>query len=168
MRFAILTVSDRSSRGEREDLSGPVLQELIQAAGGKIVITAIVPDEMEVIQQKLISWADSEGIDVILTSGGTGFAARDITPEATRSVLEKLTPGLDEAMRLNSLQITPHAMLSRAVSGIRNKTLIINLPGSPKGAKENLEVVLPVLEHAVKLLQDDPSSEKGHQVFHKD
>lgn len=168
MKFAILTVSDRSSRGEREDLSGPALQELIETSKSRVVMTAIVPDEMELIQQKLISWSDSDGVDVILTSGGTGFAARDITPEATRSIVEKLTPGLDEAMRLKSLQITPHAMLSRAVSGIRNKTLIINLPGSPKGAKENLEVVMPVLEHAVKLLQDDPASEKGHQVFNKD
>ena len=168
MRYAILTVSDRSSRGERDDLSGPALKALIEANKGEVVITAIVPDEMELIQQKLISWSDSGGIDIILTSGGTGFAVRDITPEATRSVLARLTPGLDEAMRSRSMQITPHAMLSRAISGIRQKTIIINLPGSPNGAKENLEVVLPVLDHAVKLLQDDPDSEKGHQSVHKD
>ena len=119
----------------------------------------IVPDEMNAIQETLRTWADLDEVNVILTTGGTGFAPRDITPEAARAVVERLTPGLDEAMRAASLKVTPHAMLSRAVSGIRKKSLIITLPGSPKGATENLQVVLPALEHAVKLLQDDDA---GH------
>ena len=115
----------------------------------------IVPDDVNEIQKILKDWADSGSTDVILTTGGTGFALRDVTPEATRAVVERLTPGLDEAMRLASLKVTPHAMLSRAISGIRRRTLIINLPGSPKGARENLEVVIPALEHAVKLLREE-------------
>jgi molybdenum cofactor synthesis domain-containing protein len=110
----------------------------------------------------LAEWADSGQMDVILATGGTGFAPRDVTPEATRAVVERLTPGLDEAMRAVSLKVTPHAMLSRSVSGIRQKTLIINLPGSPKGAVENLQVLIPVLPHALELLQESPDSERGH------
>ncbi len=159
LRFSILTVSDRSSRGERPDASGPALAELIQSQGWQIVRQAIVPDEIDAIKGILQSWSDSDETDVILATGGTGFAPRDVTPEATRAVVERLTPGLDEAMRSASLKITPHAMLSRAVSGIRKRTLIITLPGSPKGATENLQVVLPALEHAVKLLRDEDA---GH------
>jgi molybdenum cofactor synthesis domain-containing protein len=162
MRFGILTVSDRSSRGERPDVSGPVLVEAVNSHGWQILKTAIIPDEVDIIREKMIEWADSGELDVLLSTGGTGFAPRDVTPEATRQVVERLTPGLDEAMRAKGLQITPHAMLSRAVSGIRKQTIIINLPGSPKAAMENLQVVLPVLEHASKLLHDDPGSEKGH------
>jgi len=162
LRIGILTISDRSSRGEREDVSGPVLAAEVTAAGWQVIETGILPDELEVIRQKLMDWSDSGRFDVILTAGGTGFAPRDITPEATRLVLERLTPGLDEAMRSASLKVTPHAMLSRAISGIRGQTLMINLPGSPKGALENLQVVEPVLAHALKLLSDDPDSEKGH------
>jgi molybdenum cofactor synthesis domain-containing protein len=114
---------------------------------------------MEAIQETFRTWSDSGDVDVILATGGTGFAPRDVTPEATRAVVERLTPGLDEAMRAASLKVTPHAMLSRAVSGIRKNTLIINLPGSPKGATENLQAVLPTLEHAVKLLNDEDA---GH------
>ncbi len=114
---------------------------------------------MEAIQEVMLAWSDSGEVDVILATGGTGFAPRDVTPEATRAVVERLTPGLDEAMRAASLKVTPHAMLSRAISGIRKRTLIINLPGSPKGATENLQVVLPVLEHAIKLLKDEDA---GH------
>jgi len=153
--FAILTVSDRSSRGERPDTSGPALEELIRLQGWQIVQQKIVPDEMDEIKNILRAWSDGGEVDVILVTGGTGFAPRDVTPEATRAVVERLTPGLDEAMRSASLQVTPHAMLSRAVSGIRNRTLIITLPGSPKGATENLQVVLPALEHAVKLLREE-------------
>ena len=127
--------------------------------GWQVAKQEIVPDEIDVIQDALRSWADVGGIDVILTTGGTGFAPRDVTPEATRAVVERLTPGLDEAMRAASLIVTPHAMLSRAISGICKQTLIINLPGSPKGATENLQVVLPALEHAVKLLGEQ---EAGH------
>ena len=159
IRFAILTVSDRSSRGERPDASGPALAELVISQGWQIVRQDIVPDEMEAIQEILQAWSDSGEADVILTTGGTGFAPRDVTPEATRAVVERLTPGLDEAMRAASLKVTPHAMLSRAFSGIRKQTLIINLPGSPKGATENLQVVLPALEHAVRLLKDEDA---GH------
>jgi molybdopterin adenylyltransferase len=119
----------------------------------------IVPDELEAIKGILQVWADAGGTDVILATGGTGFAPRDVTPEATREILERLTPGIDEAMRSASLKVTQHAMLSRAVSGIRKRTLIITLPGSPKGATENLQVVLPALEHAVKLLRDEDA---GH------
>ena len=159
LRIAILTVSDRSSRGERPDASGPALAELVQSQGWQVVKQDIVPDETSVIQEALRAWSDSDEVDVIVTTGGTGFAPRDVTPEATRAVVERPTPGLDEAMRAASLKVTPHAMLSRALSGIRKKTLIINLPGSPKGATENLQIVMPALEHAVKLLND---KDAGH------
>jgi molybdenum cofactor synthesis domain-containing protein len=158
-RIAILTISDRSSRGERPDASGPALAELIQLQGWQVVRQEIVPDEMNAIQDTLKAWSDLDEADVILSTGGTGFAPRDVTPEATRAVIERLTPGLDEAMRQASLKVTPHAMLSRAISGIRKRTLIINLPGSPKGATENLQVILPALEHAVKLLREEDA---GH------
>lgn len=164
LRFGILTISDRSSRGERPDISGPVLVEAVMAQGWSVVETGILPDEVEAISRKLSEWSDLNRFDVLLTTGGTGFAPRDVTPEATRLVVERLTPGLDEAMRAASLKVTPHAMLSCAISGIRKRTLIINLPGSPKGALENLQVVIPVLAHAVELLREDPQSEKGHLV----
>ena len=162
IRFGILTLSDRSSRGERADLSGPALAHLIQAESWSVVKQAILPDDESAIREILISWADSNEMDVILTTGGTGFSPRDVTPEATRTVIEREAPGLAEAMRSASLKITPHAVLSRIVTGIRKKTLIINLPGSPKGAVENLQVILPVLPHAVQLLHEDPASEKSH------
>jgi len=162
IRFGILTLSDRSSRGERADSSGPALARLVQAEGWSVTKQAILPDDESAIRATLIEWVDSREMDVILTTGGTGFAPRDVTPEATRAVIERESPGLAEAMRAVSLKITPHAMLSRIVTGIRKKTLIINLPGSPKGAVENLQVVLPVLEHAIKLLQESPEAEAGH------
>jgi len=162
LRFGILTLSDRSSRGERADSSGPALALLIQAEGWSVTKQSILPDEESAIREILVNWADSAELDVILTTGGTGFSPRDVTPEATRAVIEREAPGLSEAMRAASLKITPHAMLSRIVTGIRRKTLIINLPGSPKGAVENLQVILPVLSHAVQLLQDDPASESTH------
>ncbi|MFN7035406.1 MAG: molybdopterin adenylyltransferase [Bellilinea sp.] len=163
IRVGIITISDRSSRGEREDLSGPALVNKVTNVGFQVVSTVIIPDELDQIKSCLIEWCDSENFDLILTTGGTGFAPRDVTPEATLAVLEKTAPGITEAMRAHSLKITPHAMLSRQQAGIRKKTLIINLPGSPKGAVENLEVVLPVLPHAIELLQENPSAEKGHQ-----
>jgi len=162
IRFGILTLSDRSSRGERADSSGPALARLIEAEGWSVAKESILPDEESAIREILISWADSNEFDVILTTGGTGFSPRDVTPEATRAVIERDAPGLAEAMRAASLKITPHAMLSRVATGIRKKTLIINLPGSPKGAIENLQVVLPVLGHAIKLLQESPEAEAGH------
>jgi molybdenum cofactor synthesis domain-containing protein len=162
LRAAILTISDRSARGERPDVSGPVLAEAIARRGWQVVHQQIVPDDQPAIEQVLREWADSEEVDLVLTSGGTGFGRRDVTPEATLAVIERAAPGLAEAMRSASLGKTPHAMLSRAAAGIRRTTLIINLPGSPKGALENLQVILPVLPHAVQLLQDDPRSEAGH------
>ena len=162
IRFGILTLSDRSARGEREDTSGPALVRLIQAEEWSVTKQALLPDNESAIRAILCEWADSGELDVILTTGGTGFAPRDVTPEATRAVIDRESPGLAEAMRAASLKITPHAMLSRIVTGIRKKTLIINLPGSPKGAVENLQVVIPILPHAVQLLQDDSASESSH------
>ena len=162
IRFGILTLSDRSSKGERADASGPALALLIQAEGWVIAKQSILPDDESAIRQLLVDWVDGGDMDVILTTGGTGFSPRDVTPEATRAVIDREVPGLAEAMRAASLKITPHAMLSRIVTGIRAKTLIVNLPGSPKGAVENFQVILPVLQHAVQLLRDDPKSESSH------
>ena len=162
VRVSILTVSDRSSRGERPDLSGPALRSAAEQQGWQIIDVAILPDERDQIARKLVEWADSGQCDLILTTGGTGFTARDVTPEATLSIIERQTPGLTQAILIESLKITPHAMLSRAVSGIRAHTLIVNFPGSPKAAVENLTIILPVLPHAIELLRDDPAAEAGH------
>lgn len=164
MRLGILTVSDRSSRGERPDASGPALEEIVIAQGWQVLRQQIIPDDFSVIRQLLVEWSESGELDVIITTGGTGFSPRDVTPEATQAVIERPTPGIAEAMRAASLQVTPHAMLSRATAGIRRRTLIVNLPGSPKGAVENLQVLLPVLPHAVALLTEDPGAEAGHKV----
>ncbi|HEY58890.1 MAG TPA: GNAT family N-acetyltransferase [Anaerolineae bacterium] len=166
MRVAILTVSDRAYRGEREDLSGPALAEAVRAHGWEVAQTAVLPDELGLLRDTLAAWADGGAYDIILTTGGTGFAPRDVTPEATLAVVEKQAPGLAEAMRAASLQVTPHAMLSRAVAGIRGRTLIVNLPGSPKAAVENLAVIAPVLPHAVQLLREAPEAEAGHHHHH--
>jgi molybdopterin adenylyltransferase len=162
IRVGILTVSDRSAQGLREDTSGPALVEVIISQAWRVIKTAIVPDDREQISQTLTAWCDSQELDIILTTGGTGFSPRDQTPEATQDVIERLAPGLAEAMRTASLRITPHAMLSRAIAGIRQQTLIINLPGSPKAAIENFQVVMPVIPHAVQLLSSDPNAEQGH------
>jgi molybdenum cofactor synthesis domain-containing protein len=162
LRFGILTVSDRCSRGERPDLSGPALVELVTAQGWKVERTAILPDELIDLRKLLSEWADEGGLDIILTTGGTGFAPRDVTPEATRLVIEREAPGLAEAMRFESLKSTPHAMLSRALAGTRGSVLIVNLPGSARAAVENLQVLLPVLPHAVELLHDHPEAEQHH------
>ena len=153
IRFAVLTISDRSATGQRVDVSGPLLASIVRENGGEAVHIAILPDDRQAIRAELEAVADSGDVDIILTTGGTGFAPRDVTPEATRDVLEKEAPGLVEAMRAESLEKTPTAMLSRAVAGIRKTTLIVNLPGSPKAARENLEVILPALSHAVELLK---------------
>jgi len=162
IRFGILTLSDRSAQGERADSSGPALARLIEAESWLVVKESLLPDDESAIRKILVEWVDSGDLDVILTTGGTGFAPRDVTPEATRAVIDREAPGLAEAMRAASLKITPHAILSRVVTGIRKKTLIVNLPGSPKGAVENLQVIVPVLPHAVQLLRDDPKSESSH------
>ena len=153
IRVAILTLSDKGYSGERQDLSGPALAEALQ---GKAVVANqdILPDDFEQIKAKLIEYAD-QGLDLVFTTGGTGFAPRDVTPEATRAVVERSVPGIVEAIRMQSLKITPHAMLSRATAGIRGKTLIINFPGSPKAALECLDVFLPVMNHAVETLRGD-------------
>ena len=151
MRIAVLTVSDRCSAGHTEDKSGPLLCDLLRGIAQTIEY-AVVPDETGAIEAALIRFADELQSDFVFTTGGTGFAPRDVTPEATKRVIEKEVPGIPEAIRYRSLQITPRAMLSRATAGIRGKTLIVNLPGSPKAVRESLEVVLPVLEHAKETL----------------
>ncbi len=152
----IITVSDRSSKGQRDDLSGPEIRRWAQEKGYSVTDESIVPDEIDAIAGKLVEYSD-RGIHLILTTGGTGFAPRDVTPDATMRVVERIAPGFAEAMRQKSLEITPHAMLSRAVSGIRKRSIIINLPGSPKGVRENLSFIEKALPHAVELLQGDVS-----------
>jgi len=162
-RVGILTVSDRCARGERDDASGPVIRLFMEDRWQwDVVAQHIVPDERELIRETLIDWCDDLRLNLILTTGGTGFAPRDVTPEATYDVIEREAPGLAEAMRADSLSKTPHAMLSRAVCGLRGLTLIINLPGSPKAVYENLDVIAPALPHAIDLLRDAPDTEAGH------
>ena len=155
IRVGILTVSDRGARGERADKSGQVIRTMLEANGAEVVCYAIVPDEGPAIRDRLLEWADREGLDLVLTTGGTGFSARDITPEATAAVLDRPAPGISEAIRAEGRKKTPHAILSRATSGIRGRTLIINLPGSPKGVEQSLEVVLPALPHAIEVLRGE-------------
>ncbi|MCL4803892.1 MAG: MogA/MoaB family molybdenum cofactor biosynthesis protein [Anaerolineae bacterium] len=163
-RVGILTVSDRGSQGAYEDRSGPLAAEIIQEATGWLVERReVIPDEISVIAGTLRKWCDA-GLDLILTSGGTGFAPRDVTPEATRAVIEREAPGIAEALRAESLRVTRHAMLSRAVAGMRGGTLIINLPGNPKAVRENLDVLLPVLPHALDLLTGQPESGQDHRA----
>lgn len=152
-KVAVITVSDRSSRGEREDLGGPMLAELMEENGYVISYRSIVADEVEDIKKEIINISHSEEIALILTTGGTGFAPRDVTPEATIAACEKLVPGIPEAMRANSARYTNRAYLSRAQAGIINKSLVINLPGSPKALKENLEAIFPFLEHGLEMLR---------------
>lgn len=150
---AIITASDKGAKGLREDVSGKCVQEIVEHAGYKVTAKVILPDDRELLKNKMIEFVN-EKIPLILTTGGTGFAPRDNTPEATIDVVEKLTPGISEAMRMYSLKITPRAMLSRATSGIRDKSLIINLPGSPKAVTECLTYLLPTLEHGLKIMLD--------------
>lgn len=157
MKIAILTLSDRSARGERADASAPALAVWLAQRGYGVAQTEIIPDDVATIIAKLSQWADSGDVDLILTTGGTGVAPRDVTPEATLQVLQRVIPGIGELMRTKSLLKTPHAMLSRAVAGIRGSCLIINLPGSPKGAVECLEAVWEAVPHGVAKIQGDPS-----------
>lgn len=154
---AVVTVSDRCFRGERPDNAGPVAAELLKAAGYQVVRTGLVPDEQPKIEHLLREIADAGSVQLLVTTGGTGFSPRDVTPEATLAVCTRLTPGIPEAMRYASLRITPRAMLSRAQAGIRHGTLIVNLPGSPKAARENLEAVLPALAHGLEMLSGRPA-----------
>ena len=164
-RVGVLTVSDRAASGQYEDRSGPAIQEMIaEHMAAQVVEYSVVPDEFGAVRNMLITWSDERKLDLVFTTGGTGFAPRDLTPEATKSVIEREAPGLIVAMLRDSLLITPHAMLSRAVAGIRGHTLIVNLPGSPKAARENLDSILPALPHAMELLQDLPGAEAGHRA----
>jgi len=157
MKAAILTLSDRSARGERDDLSGPALHSWLQERRVEVVRSEVIPDEAQQISAKLTAWADVGDVDLILTTGGTGVSPRDVTPEATMAILDRIIPGFGELMRLRSLEKTPMACLSRAVAGIRKETLIINLPGSPKGAVENIEAVWGAVPHAIVKIQGDTS-----------
>lgn len=161
MLAGILVISDRGWRGERLDKSGQVAKEFISRLGIEVAKYEVVPDEAEIISKKLREWSDAVGLDLIVTSGGTGLSPRDVTPEATLAVIDKIIPGLTEAMRMATMKRKPEAILSRAVAGSRGKCLIVNLPGSPKAVKECLEVILPVLPHALEVL-GGKTSECGH------
>lgn len=154
-RVGIITASDKGSAGEREDLSGPTIQEIIEPAGYEVVSRKVLADDEEALYQEIVRLADEEKVDVIFTTGGTGLSPRDNTPEATLRAATKRVPGIAEAIRAYSLQITPRAMLSRAESVMRNRTLIINLPGSPKAVRESLEYILPTLEHGLEIMRGD-------------
>ena len=153
IRVGILTASDKGSKGERVDESGALIEAMVQEHGFTVVVKTILPDERELISEELREWCDGKTMDLILTTGGTGFSARDCMPEATLDVIERLAPGIPEAMRYYSLQITPRAMLSRGIAGIRKRTLIINLPGSPRAVQENLDSVIETIEHGIAILK---------------
>jgi len=157
IKAGVITLSDKGSRGQREDLSGPEVIRMLKEIGIETDRCEIIPDEAEIISQKLIEFADRYQLDLVVTTGGTGVSPRDVTPEATLKVIDREIPGMAEAMRRESMTQTPHAMISRAVAGIRKTTLIINLPGSPKGVRENLAVILPALKHAIEKIKGDPA-----------
>jgi molybdopterin adenylyltransferase len=155
IRTGIITVSDRSSQGIREDSSGPALAAMLADAQIEVCKSLVIPDEKDQIKEAIIKYADVENFDLILTTGGTGVSPRDVTPDATLEVIDKQIPGMAEAMRHQSMNITPYAMISRAIAGIRGRCLIVNLPGSPKGAKENLAIILPALKHSIEKIKGD-------------
>ena len=159
IRAVVMTVSDRAARGEQKDESGAALLSLLQEMGAQIVATEVVPDDLEPLSDKLRGYADREDVNLVITTGGTGVAPRDNTPEATRAVIQREAPGLAEAMRIETLRQTPMAMISRGVCGIRNGALIINLPGAPKAVRESFAVIKAVLPHALALLAGKPHSE---------
>ncbi|HEX2922449.1 MAG TPA: MogA/MoaB family molybdenum cofactor biosynthesis protein [Chloroflexota bacterium] len=154
-QYAVLTISDKGSRGEREDRSGRVIQEIVAQLGGETTAYEIVPDEKEQIQRRIVEWSDALKVDVVLTTGGTGLAPRDVTPTATLGVIDYEVPGIPEAMRAESLKKTPNAMLSRMVAGVRGQTLVINLPGSPRAVQECLDAIRAALPHAVETLRGE-------------
>jgi len=153
IKVAIITVSDKGARGQREDLSGKAIRFILEKIEAQVVGYKIVPDEIDLIQTAVIEAVDRIGADLVLTTGGTGLAARDVTPEATIAVIDKLVPGISEIMRMESFKKTPKAILSRAIAGIRKKSLIINLPGSPKGVRESLDIILETLPHGIDILK---------------
>ena len=153
----VITLSDKGSRGDRVDLSGPEVTRMLKEIGIETTCYEVIPDEADVIQKKLIEFVDERRLDLVITTGGTGVSPRDVTPEATLRIIDREIPGMAEAMRRESMLKTPHAMISRALAGIRKTTLIINLPGSPKGVRENLAVILPALKHAIEKIKGDPS-----------
>lgn len=156
-KVGIITASDKGSRGEREDLSAGVIKDEIAKIQGEVVEYVVIPDEYDQIYDKLVEFADEKNLDLVLTTGGTGFSPRDVTPEATIAAADRLVPGIPEIMRLESYKITPRAILSRAAAGIRKQTLIINLPGSPKAVRENLALILPALGHGLDILKGTAS-----------
>lgn len=163
IRAGILTVSDKGWRGKREDESGEAIRRVLVGTGVQVDRTEIVPDEVAAIQARLIAWADQDHLDLVLTTGGTGFSVRDVTPEATLPVLERQTPGISEAIRAEGRKKTPRAMLSRGVAGIRGRTLIVNLPGSTRAVEESLEVLFPALFHGIEILKGE-TSECGREL----
>lgn len=156
MKAAVLTISDKGFKKERKDLSGPLVCDILKGIDAVVERYEIVPDEQDAIAARLQQYADELALDLVVTTGGTGVSPRDVTPDATRAVIERQVPGMAEAMRFASFKVTPHAVISRAIAGIRGKTLIINLPGSPKAASENLKTILSAIPHAVSKIKGDP------------
>ena len=165
---AVVTLSDKGYRGEREDKSGPLIRSILEENGYVVTETVLLPDEREMLEKELIRLSDEQRVNVIFTTGGTGFSPRDVTPEATAAVCDRMAPGIAEAMRWYSLQITPRAMLSRQASGIRKQTLIVNLPGSPKACREDLDFILPALGHGLGILLgvDGECGSEGEHAHH--
>lgn len=157
IQVGVITASDKGSRGEREDLSGPTLATLVQQIGGQVVEYVVLPDDQVLLEETMRLWADERGLDLILTTGGTGFSMRDVTPEATLAVADRMVPGIAEVMRMESLKVTPKAMLSRAIAVLRKRTLIINMPGSPKAVRECFAAIAPALPHGIQILKGEAS-----------
>lgn len=162
IKVAVLTLSDKGSQGKRKDRSGPIIEKMVKKIGGEVIRYDILPDEKALIKKKLVSLC--RAADLVLTTGGTGLSPRDVTPEATREVITRPIPGIPEAMRLTGLKKTPFSMISRAAAGVRNRTLIINLPGSPEAVRENLETVLPVIPHAVEKIKGSTRACARHRT----
>jgi molybdenum cofactor synthesis domain-containing protein len=163
-RAGVVTISDKGFAGQREDLSGPLLVQLLQDIGAQAVVRTIVPDEPEQIQETLIHYADEEAVDVVVTTGGTGLTPRDQTPEATRAVIEREVPGLAEVLRFEGHRKTPLAVISRGVAGIRGRTLIVNLPGSPRAVREGMETLAPILPHAVRMARGEDTEHREEEI----